>query len=132
MLRRNLPILAALAIPLGAPAHAEELDCTTFLIGNWEGSHDEPGVYQAHLYITFGADGSFSAEKSELIGRSQASVDMPVGTWQAGPAATARTCQIMFTNGRSGESSTEWAEVLGPNSYATGRGSTTMVMNRKP
>jgi hypothetical protein len=56
---------------------------------------------------------------------------MPVGTWEAGPAATAKTCQIMFTNGRSGETTTEWAEILGSDSYATGHDSTAIVMHRK-
>lgn len=118
-------------VVLSGHATAEATDCTAFLIGSWQGEHTEQGVLDIHLSVTYGKDGSFSAERAELHGTSSASYDAPAGTWEAGPGATAGICQITFTNGRSGETTTEWAEMLGKDAYGTGHDSTALVMHRQ-
>lgn len=125
-------LLGALAFPIVSPVLAGPIvDCKTFLVGTWHGEHFVKDVSSVTLTITYGADGKFSAERTESKGTTYASDDMPVGTWEAKATESPRMCQIARTNGYSGEVESEWIDVVGPDTYSTGHGDAVLEMQRQ-
>lgn len=124
-------LVAATGLFVASASAAAPVDCQAFLVGSWYGEHTVEGVSSVTLAIDFGADGKFSAERTELKGTSSASDDQPVGTWVARSAQNPRSCWIDLTNGRSGETERQWIDVVGPNQYRTGHGDGDLLMDRK-